>query len=116
MPPPSLTSAQLASLRSYPWPGNIRELQNAIERAVILSRVGPLRLDLPAAPSSHGAPADAESADGLSALQQRERDAIRAALEKTHGKIYGADGAAALLHVKPTTLTSKIKRFGIQRA
>jgi PAS domain S-box-containing protein len=112
---PSLTAAQMASLQAYAWPGNIRELQNVIERAVILSRVGPLRIDLPDNPAAPESTPGGDSSNGWSALQQRERDAILHALQKTQWKIYGADGAAALLNVKPTTLTSKIKRFRIER-
>jgi transcriptional regulator with GAF, ATPase, and Fis domain len=112
VPRPALTSAHLSALQSYEWPGNIRELQNVIERAVILSRTGPLKFDLPKK-SETTAPTQT---DGLSQLHASERQSILAALSKTDGKIYGADGAAALLGVKPTTLASKIKRYGLQKS
>jgi transcriptional regulator with GAF, ATPase, and Fis domain len=111
-------------LRRYSWPGNIRELQNVIERAVILSRSGPLRLDL-ALPA--GAPLDASPRRGQPAredpagvvtdreLRERERQNLIAALVQADGKIYGRSGAAALLGMKPTTLASRVKALGIAK-
>lgn len=122
VPAARLAKVQLEELRRYDWPGNVRELQNVIERAVILARGGPLHFDLPsvaAAPvqAAHGE-AETEASGELSfdELVLREREIVTAALARTAGKIYGADGAAALLKVKPTTLISKIKRLGISRA
>jgi len=100
----------------------VRELQNAIERAVIRSRNG--RLDLGLRPSgaadSSRAPRKADSTPGaepasLHDLKQQERALILDALTKTHGKIYGPDGAAALLGLKPTTLSSKVHRMGLKK-
>jgi transcriptional regulator with GAF, ATPase, and Fis domain len=113
----------LETLRRYPWPGNIRELQNVIERAVILARGGPLRLDV-ALPSgvSDGAvkPRDraTETAPGFVTdreLRKRERQNLIAALGEAGWKIYGRDGAAALLGMKPTTLASRLRTLGIER-
>ncbi|GJQ47727.1 MAG: hydrogenase-4 transcriptional activator [Candidatus Kuenenia stuttgartiensis] len=119
-----LKKEQILQLQSYGWPGNIRELQNVIERAVILSRGGELKLDLPEVyiikkpPNlpqrikSSGKPGEVMTSDELKSL---EKENILAALIKTNWKISGAGGAAELLGMKSTTLSSKIKAFGIQR-
>jgi transcriptional regulator with GAF, ATPase, and Fis domain len=122
-PKPRLTSAAIAKLENYHWPGNIRELRNVIERAIILSRGGALDFDLPVnesavIPSRHAAEAksDAEPEFLTEAdLQRRERNNLLTVLEKTHWKIKGADGAAELLGVKPTTLKARIKKMGLKR-
>ena len=124
-----LTEADLARLESYHWPGNVRELQNVMERAVITADRGRLGLDLPEAESSPPLPAvgggvgvaGAEGRDGAPSVVPEEeverwrRENIQAALERADGKIYGEDGAAALLGVPPTTLASRIKKLGIER-
>ncbi|HXG52172.1 MAG TPA: sigma 54-interacting transcriptional regulator [candidate division Zixibacteria bacterium] len=108
-------------LEAYPWPGNVRELQNIIERAVITSRDGRLNLDR-ALPESATAPATAatESAGGQRVrtareLEELERQNIIAALETADWKISGPNGAAQLLGLKPTTLSSRMKILGIER-
>jgi formate hydrogenlyase transcriptional activator len=83
-------------LAAYHWPGNVRELRNVLERARIVGA-----LDLPAV-RSHG-------------LDAAIRDAIESALRATAGKIYGRDGAAALLGLPPATLQSKMQKLGIER-
>jgi len=103
-----IPEATMAALQAYPWPGNIRELRNVIERAVILSDGSTLRVVL--APAADLAP------DGATTLDAVERAHITAALQKTGWRIRGADGAARLLGIKPTTLESRIKRLGLQRS
>ena len=99
-----------------PGSGNVRELQNAVERAVILAQGGPLQFDPP--PTTRSLPATtAKINDGTplvtrSELKQRERESITAALTQTGGKVSGPDGAAALLGMKPTTLASRMKAIG----
>jgi PAS domain S-box-containing protein len=126
-----LTDQALEQLTAYDWPGNIRELRNVIERAVILSQRGPLRIDLvlgtrgPVARSKQPRPAaDVVESQAHSAgskvlsqaeLARHERDNIIAALEQAAWKVSGSRGAAAILGVKPTTLASRLKRFGIER-
>jgi len=122
-PKPRLTRAAMVQLQSYDWPGNIREMHNVIERAVILARGGALKIDLPvsdASPAVRSTTAD----DGSNAaseffteseMQQRERENLLAILEKAGWKIKGADGAAELLGVKPTTLLSRVKKMGLKR-
>jgi transcriptional regulator with GAF, ATPase, and Fis domain len=111
---PVLTRKNVDELTSYAWPGNVRELQNVIERAVILGRGGPLRFGLhestdPGA-SKHTAPVSTRKQ-----LLELERRSIVEALQKSGGKIYGPNGAAELLGLRPTTLTSKIAALRIKR-
>jgi transcriptional regulator with GAF, ATPase, and Fis domain len=117
---PRLTRAGVAKLQSYDWPGNIRELRNVIERAVIVSRGGALDFDLPvrhSPPLLAAREATSSEPEILTEpeLQRRERENLLAALHKTNWKIRGADGAAELLGVKPTTLVTRMKKWGLQR-
>jgi len=112
-----LRPEDMERLQAYSWPGNIRELQNVLERAVILSRDGVLTIDLP----TSLAPVRREPVDVSrppinhdSQRRRAERDEIEAALRATSGKVSGSGGAAELLGLKPTTLASRIKSFGIK--
>jgi PAS domain S-box-containing protein len=124
VPSPRLTALHLKELQSYDWPGNVRELQNVVERAVILAKGGDLQLDLPPRADHDGAlnqpplppNRDGEEELSLDELAVREREIVTAALSRTNGKIYGTDGAAALLRIRPTTLVSKMKRLKIRKA
>jgi DNA-binding NtrC family response regulator len=122
-PKPRLTEAGVARLQSYDWPGNIRELRNVIERAIIVARGNALEFDLPMAISAP-VPRPPVFEMGNAAqpefltepeIQRRERENLWMVLEKTGWKIKGADGAAELLGVKPTTLISRIKKMGLKR-
>ena len=118
-PKPRLTRSAITKLQDYDWPGNIRELRNVIERAVIISRGGVLDFDLPVEPAPVLPPA-AKSGAGVdylteAELQRRERENLLTVLEKTRWKIKGADGAAELLGVKPTTLLTRMKKMGLAR-
>ena len=111
-----LSQADVQRLQAYDWPGNVRELQNVLERAVIISRDGQLRLELPDAEPARPAQAVVETSSGILTEQQkrqRDRNMIVAALAQCGGKVFGVGGAAELLGVKPTTLASRIKRLGI---
>ena len=120
---PRLTRAGIAKLQSYDWPGNIRELRNVIERAVILARGGALDFDLPV--TGQPAPLARPSASTGSGaqpkflteaeLQRRERDNLVQVLEAANWKISGPDGAAELLGVKPTTLLSRIEKWNLKK-
>ena len=118
----SLSRAHANELRNYDWPGNIRELKNVIERAVILSPGNVLRLDLsmpslsavtpaPAAPAS---PADDEVLTEKEMQELRKRNTI-AALERSGWRVSGPNGAAELLGVRPTTLADRIRTMGIKK-
>jgi len=102
----------LEQLKGYHWPGNIRELQNVVERAVILSETDTFVVDESwLGPES----ADTSPHKGLSALEDREVEMIEAVLAETHGRISGASGAAAKLGIPRQTLESKIRRLGIDK-
>lgn len=120
-PAPALRLADVRRLQQYEWPGNVRELRHVLERAVITGGRR-LYLDLPppeqrprGEPASHANPTTERilTVDELAAL---ERANIERALQATNGKIYGVDGAAQLLGLKPTTLSSRMKALGIARA
>jgi PAS domain S-box-containing protein len=125
IPQLTLTNGQVRSLMKYDWPGNARELENIIERAAILARDGKLNFDLPEPNRRETDPGNADPArdqiNHASAIlteddrRKREYDNIIRALETTRGRIFGPDGAAALLNVKPTTLASRIKKLRIDR-
>jgi len=103
----------LEQLRAYSWPGNIRELQNVVERAVVLSDSDTFVVDeswLKREPSDSPRPHE-----GLSALADREVEMIEAALAESHGLISGPSGAAAKLGIPRQTLESKIRRLGIDK-
>jgi transcriptional regulator with GAF, ATPase, and Fis domain len=123
-PAPPLTQANLIDLKAHDWPGNVRELQNVIERALILSPSGRLRFDLPringdalaagrnlAAGAGHPAASILTEAE-VKALQKRN---TLAALIRSGWKIYGQDGAAHLLGIKPTTLIERMRSLGIKK-
>jgi DNA-binding NtrC family response regulator len=101
----------LAALQQHEWPGNIRELRNVIERAMILSHGPTLRIELPSRPK---APTADAPADGLT-LKAVERRHILAVLKKTRWRVSGRRGAAELLGLKPTTLESRMSKLGIVR-
>ena len=122
-PKPRLTRAGLETLRAYDWPGNIRELRNVIERAVIFARGGALEFDIPRNGSSVDLTSFVPPEDGQaepeysteSEMRRRERQNLLVVLQKAGWKIKGADGAAELLGVKPTTLISRIAQMGLKK-
>ncbi|MCS7314272.1 MAG: sigma 54-interacting transcriptional regulator [Bryobacterales bacterium] len=103
----SIPSSAMQALVRYHWPGNIRELQNVIERSVILSTGRVLQLAMPEA----GLPARGSVLTG----GDSERERILRALRQTGGVVGGPRGAAALLGMKRTTLQSRMKKLGIRR-
>jgi PAS domain S-box-containing protein len=117
-----VTVAQMQRLQNYHWPGNIRELENLIERQVILSGGATLMLDdLPLLHTAAAPPAAREEdAVGVEHYTESDCEAVRyqaivGALKRARGKLYGSDGAAELLGIKPTTLASRMKKLGIDR-
>ena len=121
-----LSATQFLELRNYDWPGNVRELQNVIERAVIASRLGSLKLELPGIAQSGTAPSGSPASASISASQQtaevipdkemnlRVRENMIAALQRSSGRIYGPGGAAELLGLRPSTLNTRIKKLGLK--
>jgi len=109
----SVRKDDLDRLVAYPWPGNIRELQNVIERACILARGPDVRI------TESLSVADGRWAAGTSrevpTLRDAERDAIQRALEATAWRIEGPKGAAQLLDINPSTLRSRMKQLGVRK-
>ena len=114
---PELPVRHLDRLQDYEWPGNVRELRNVIERALINSRCGQFRLDLPKVTETFPLIAVGEGGRIVpeADLRRLERQNVENALEQCGWKIYGNDGAAALLGVRPTTLASRIQRMGLKK-
>jgi formate hydrogenlyase transcriptional activator len=107
------------ALMRYDWPGNVRELQNVIERAVILSTRGVLRVSMAelnakgnAAPRSTEPVAQTRKRIRVS-VPPLNRDQVLQALQESGGRVGGADGAAARLGLKRTTLIAHLKRLAI---
>ena len=112
----SVSQRTLDLLASYGWPGNIRELENVIERAAILSDGETLRVDEALAPSAEAVPvAGPRAAPAANRLDEEEARLIEEALSATRGRVSGPSGAAARLGIPPTTLDSKIRKFGIDK-
>ena len=103
------TALQL--LTEYRWPGNVRELENLIERAMIVAAGDTLHIEPHWLETRHGANAVLPP----TSLADIERRAILDALQRCHGRIYGANGAAAALGLKPTTLYGKMRKHRISR-
>jgi PAS domain S-box-containing protein len=97
-------------LQGYAWPGNIRELENVIERAVINSSGPKLRL----AEDLAGTARD-RTPSSLKSLQDIEKEHILKVLQFTNGRIHGAKGAALILDMNPSTLRSRMRKLGIQK-
>ena len=119
-----LTQAEVVKLQDYQWPGNVRELQNVIERAVISSRFGSVKIDLPVSQVKSGGAFktlvknkrdDTNEVLTEQEMLWRNKENIEKALKQTAWKIYGSDGAAVLLGLNPTTLLSRIRKMRIQK-
>jgi formate hydrogenlyase transcriptional activator len=118
----------MENLVNYPWPGNIRELQNVIERAIIVSADPTLRLDrdlMPVAAAAKGVEAheadaqddrqaDLESPKPLLTLDEVERNHILATLQHARGVVDGPKGAARILNLHPNTLRHRMDKLGIK--
>jgi len=114
----SIDKKALALLQSYDWPGNIRELQNIIERSVILSSGGEFSVDESWLSKETFPPAVRieASVQPKSAVEPRsERAIIEAALVETRGRVWGTSGAAAKLGIPPSTLDHRIKALKINK-
>lgn len=113
----SIDKNTLELFESYDWPGNIRELQNVIERSVILTSGDILRVDeswLSKKSSQHSN--SVEVSNGCGSDRDEERKIIEAALRGSRGRVSGPLGAAAKLKVPPTTLENKIKALNIRKS
>jgi formate hydrogenlyase transcriptional activator len=116
-----ISKRTLKQLQGYQWPGNIRELQNLVERAVILSDNETFIIDESWLPGSsccrtpNNSSAHSSGHERLSALADRELEMIEAALAASRGKISGPSGAAVKLGIPRQTLESKLRRLGIDK-
>jgi len=112
----SIEKKTLDLLQSYDWPGNIRELQNVIERSIILSSADVFSVDELWLPKETSRPASrAEASPALNVEQRSEREIIEAALAETRGRVSGPSGAAAKLGIPPSTLETRIKALKINK-
>jgi transcriptional regulator with GAF, ATPase, and Fis domain len=117
-----LTESQFESLARHDWPGNIRELQNILERLVITSQPDQVLMELqrsalppvPATPAGTRKPVNNKLMSEAE-LRNLEIENMQDALKQTNWKIYGPRGAAELLAVNPTTLISRLKKLGIYK-
>ncbi|MCP4694638.1 MAG: response regulator [Desulfobacterales bacterium] len=111
----------IAALRAHSWPGNIRELQNVIEKAVIISRGRTLAVEAPKArtprstPTPAPTPAMAPAFEPDKTLDEIEREYIQHVLKSKKWRIDGPDGAAVVLGLNPSTLRFRMKKLGVER-
>jgi formate hydrogenlyase transcriptional activator len=110
----NITSNTLELLQAYRWPGNIRELQNIIERAVILCEGATFSIDESWLRAESG-PASGPAVRLMPTLADRERDMIEAALAQSKGRVSGPAGAASKLGIPRQTLDRKISSLGIDK-
>lgn len=109
-----ISSQVLQQMKQYHWPGNIRELENLIERNVLLTREDMINnMVLPTQLEQYASITPVEA--NITTMSEGERAHILAALKKCNGKIWGQGGAASLLNLPPTTLNSKMKKLGIRK-
>ena len=106
----SISKANMEALQAYSWPGNIRELRNVIERAVIVATTPRLTIELPQ--NSRPTPAPPSEPGSLDEIDRKH---IRSVLESTGWRVRGPRGAAAVLKLKPTTLEARMARLGLRR-
>jgi formate hydrogenlyase transcriptional activator len=106
----AIAPANILALQRYGWPGNIRELRNVVERAMILAP-GP-QLTIPVPTASSGAVAAARHSEKLADVQRHH---IQHVLEATRWKIRGTGGAADRLGLRPTTLETRMAKLGLRR-
>jgi PAS domain S-box-containing protein len=116
----SIPRTTMDALKHYRWPGNIRELRNVIERAMIVARGSTLAIELPSVSGGTNlAPLDtaceSAHADG-STLDEIQRSHILSVLKSTGWRVSGKNGAAAILGLKPTTLEFRMAKLGIKRS
>jgi transcriptional regulator with GAF, ATPase, and Fis domain len=113
----SIDKKTLELFQFYHWPGNIRELQNVVERSVIVSSTAVLSVDESWFASESPQPASRDQATRVAEREQREeREIIEAALAESRGRISGPAGAAAKLRIPPSTLASRIRALKIRKS
>ena len=113
-PVKGLSDAAKNALLQYTWPGNIRELENIIERSVILSKSGQID-DVGLSSSKRNSDESVIPGAQIKTITENQREHILAALEKCGWRLHGATGAAKMLDINPSTLLSRMKKLGIKR-
>ena len=113
-PTPKITERVIHQLQSYSWPGNVRELRNVIERGVIVSKGNKLQVELSVSTFSNGHSMDEIKTEAE--LQSIIRENLVSALRTSKGKVSGPAGVASILEMRPTTVYSRIKSFGISNS
>lgn len=108
-----LSAEAINKLMQYDWPGNIRELENAIQRNIVLAKGNVI--DLPDMPLSKRSSSAAGNKNGFKTMMENERDHILSVLESCNWKISGKGGAAEILDINVNTLNSRMKKLGIER-
>ena len=109
-----LSDKVLKNMMAYHWPGNIRELENLIERSVLLAKGTIIEeISLPVSQKKEISLGIQDS--HMKTIHENERDYIITILKKCNGRIWGAGGAAEVLNVPPSTLKSKMKKLGIRK-
>jgi formate hydrogenlyase transcriptional activator len=111
----TISSATMDAMRRYHWPGNIRELQNVIERSVILCETEIFSIDESWLPQQPFLTEPRNQIELSRRLQAEEMDMIEAALKKSGGRVFGPTGAAAKLGIARSTLESKIRSLKIDK-
>jgi transcriptional regulator with GAF, ATPase, and Fis domain len=109
----SIDSASLERLRTYDWPGHVRELEHVIERAVLLAEGEVLSVDLPLGRDERSGPGATPAPLRLRTMEEMERDYIAEVLQRAQGAIAGKGGAAELLGLPPSTLRNRMKKLGL---
>ena len=113
---PPVAAGAMGRLRAYDWPGNVRELENVVERELIVNRRGTLRFDgLFSPPAGETAETPYSSDEHPPGFHDMVSGYIRGILRLTRGKIHGPGGAAEIMGLNPSTLRSKMKKYGIDR-
>ena len=108
----AVTDESMQRLQAYSWPGNIRELQNVLERACVMAASPVVEID----DDLRAIPMERHRTGALVSLDENERAHIRRALAATGGKIHGPRGAASILDINPSTLRSRMEKLGIEAA
>jgi len=109
----SISATALATLQSYDWPGNIRELEHLIERSMLMAN-GPEITAIELPQSNTTSFSEPEDSGKAKTMEEMERDHIMRVLKMCNGKVFGPGGAAEVLNIPSTTLNSKIKKLGIR--